>query len=120
MLTLSLQITATLLVLGTLGFLYAYLIYLKPWEKTYWEVVAGVGAKDLAESALIGLTLWHFELFWQLGPGFPGWLMLFFPWACSGVSGLSQIYWQEKKHKEGHKQAKWTVAKYNNKHPKEE
>lgn len=128
MLNLYLTIGTILIALGISGFLYAYVVYLRPWERTWLEVVAGVAGKDLAESALIGFTLWHFGLFWQLvvglpdfvlfwqfGPGFPGWAMLFFPWLCSGVSGLSQVYWQEKKRQEGRKRAKWIVE--NNKKP---
>lgn len=115
MLNLYLTIGTILIALGISGFLYAYVIYLKPWQRTWLEVVVGVAGKDLAESALIGCSLWYFDLFWELGSGFPGWAMLFFPWLCSGVSGLSQIYWQEKKRREGRKRAKWILD--NNKKP---
>jgi hypothetical protein len=107
--TLKFMIIAIFGTLLALGFLYAYIIYLRPWEKTWLEVVAGVGFTILGEMALIGVTLWHFDLMAQLLP------MIFIPPACYITTGVSQIFWQEKKHREGRKRAKWTLEKFNNK-----
>lgn len=105
--TLQLMIISILIVMAVLGFLYAYVIYLNPWRRTWLEVVVGVGFTILGEMTLIIVALWHYGYLSEI------WWMALIPPTCYAATGISQIYWQEKKGKQGRKKAKWALRKFN-------
>lgn len=106
--SLTLVVVAIFAGLGVLGFLYAYIIYLKPWDRTWLEVVAGVGFTILGEMTLIAVTLYYFGYLSEL------WPMVFIPPACYVTTGVSQIYWQERKKREGYKRSKVKLVEHSN------
>ncbi len=81
------------LTLLSLGLLYAYYIYQAPIDRTWVEVVIGVGGTITGEMIAIGMVLAYFDLLHQL------WWMIPFPAIAFALTGLPMAVFQEHKYK---------------------
>jgi hypothetical protein len=103
--SLNVTIGAIYVSIGIIGGLYAYIIFLKPWKRTWLEVIAG--------SLIVagGTITVQYVIYLHHGCVVPA--DLFHLLYVFATVGISQVYFQERKHREGHKRAK--VKLVNNK-----
>lgn len=77
----------------SLGCLYAYYIYRAPIDRTWVEVVIGVGATITGEMMALALVLVYFNLLAQL------WWIIPFPAIAFGLTGIPMAGFQEWKYR---------------------
>jgi hypothetical protein len=102
-----LSLSAVAAGLLTFGFLYAYTIYHKPIDRTWLEVVIGVGVTITGAMIAQGVTYAHYS------GSVPWWIVFYIP-AAFALTGLPMIAFQESKFRTQKRKGEDLERKYNN------